>query len=85
MTATNAVGPGPASAPSNAVTPSATASPQFVQQIAGHAHKVTSLVVTPGLALSAGNRLIVEVSVWSGSQAKASGVKDSAGDTSPTF
>jgi hypothetical protein len=81
VTATNAVGPGPASAPSNAVTPSATASPQFVQQIAGHAHKVTSLAVTPGLALTAGNRLVVEVSVWSGSKAKASGVKDSAGDT----
>jgi hypothetical protein len=81
VTATNAIGTGPPSAASNAVTPTATASPQFVQQIAGDAHNVKSMAVTPGLALTAGNRLVVELSVWSKSKAKASGVKDSAGDT----
>jgi Domain of unknown function (DUF1929)/Fibronectin type III domain len=81
VSATNAVGSGPPSAASNAVTPSGTASPQFVQQASGHAHNVTSLAVTPGASLVAGNRLVVEVGVWSSAKATASGVKDSAGDT----
>ena len=81
VTATNAVGSGPASAASNAVTPSGTASPQFVQQASGHAHSVTSLAVTPGASLVSGNRLVVEVGVWSSAKATASSVKDSAGDT----
>ena len=51
VTATNAIGTGPASAASNAVTPSGTASPAFVQQASGHAHNVTSLAVTPAASL----------------------------------
>jgi hypothetical protein len=81
VTATNAVGTGPASSPSNAVTPTATASPQFVQQAAGHASKVSSLAVTPGAALAVGNRLVVEVGVWNSVHATTASVKDSAGDT----
>ncbi|HEY5286065.1 MAG TPA: fibronectin type III domain-containing protein [Solirubrobacteraceae bacterium] len=81
VTATNAIGTGPASPSSNAVTPSGTASPQFVQQASGHAPNVTSLAVTPGAKLASGNRLIVEVGVWSSTKATTSSVKDSAGDT----
>jgi hypothetical protein len=81
VTATNAVGTGPASVASGAVTPTATTSPAFVQQASGHAHNVTSLVVSPQRSLTSGNRLVVEVGVWSASTATASSVKDSAGDT----
>jgi hypothetical protein len=81
VSATNAVGTGPASAASNAVTPSATTVPAFVQEASAHAHNVTSLAVTPEADLTTGNRLIVEVGVWSSSTATASSVKDSAGDT----
>jgi Galactose oxidase-like, Early set domain/Fibronectin type III domain/Glyoxal oxidase N-terminus len=81
VTATNAVGTGPASEASNAVTPTGTSSPAFVQQVSGHAHKVASLAVTPATSLTAGNRLVVEVGVWSNAKATASSVKDSAGDT----
>ena len=65
----------------NAVTPTATTAPAFVQQVSGHAHKVASLAVTPAGSLTAGNRLVVEVGVWSSASATASSVKDSAGDT----
>ena len=80
VTATNAVGSGPASAASSAVTPTATSAPAFVQQTSGHGHG-TSLVVTPAANLTAGNRLVVEVGVWSSSNATTSSVKDAAGDT----
>ncbi len=81
VSATNAVGTGPASAASNAVTPTATTAPAFVQQVSGHAHKVASLAVTPVASLASGNRLVIEVGVWSSASATASSVKDSAGDT----
>jgi hypothetical protein len=80
VTATNAIGSGVASPPSNPVTPSGTASPQFVQQASGHAHNVTSLAVTPAASLVTGNRMVVEVGVWSSSGATTSSVKDAAGD-----
>lgn len=81
VTATNAVGSGPPSAASNAVTPTATTAPAFVQQVSGHAPKVAGLAVIPGTSLTAGNRLVVEVGVWNSSNATTSSVKDSAGDT----
>jgi hypothetical protein len=81
VTATNAIGTGPSSEASNAVTPTGSSSPAFVQQVSGHAHKVASLAVTPLTNLTAGNRLVVEVGVWSSSDATAASVKDSAGDT----
>jgi hypothetical protein len=81
VSATNAIGTGPASDASNAVTPTGTSSPAFVQQVSGHAHKVASLAVTPTTSLTTGNRLVVEVGVWSNAKATASSVKDSAGDT----
>ncbi len=80
VTATNAVGTGPSSAPSNAVTPAGVSPPAFVQQVSKHASSVSSLAVTPSTALGSGNRLVVEVGVWSSSGATAKSVTDSAGD-----
>lgn len=79
VSATNAIGTGTASAPSNAVTPSSV-TPSFVQQVSGHGHG-GSLGVTPGSAVVAGDRMIVEVGVWNSSGATASGVTDSAGNS----
>jgi hypothetical protein len=51
-----------------------------VQQVSAHGH-AGSLAVTPGSAVAAGDRLVVEVGVWNSSGATASGVTDSAGDS----
>ena len=65
VSATNAVGTGPASAASNAVTPSAqTTAPAFVQQVSAHSGGTTGLSVTPSASLTAGNRLVVLAGVW---------------------
>ncbi|HEX6403789.1 MAG TPA: fibronectin type III domain-containing protein [Pseudonocardiaceae bacterium] len=79
VSATNAIGTGPASAPSNAVTPS-NATPAFVQQVSGHGHG-GSLGVTPGSTVTAGNRMVVEVGAWNSSGATTSSVTDSAGNS----
>jgi Domain of unknown function (DUF1929)/Fibronectin type III domain len=81
VTATNAVGASPPSASSNAVTPSASTAPAFVQQASTHVSSASSISVTPSAPLGAGNRLVVEVGVWSSSSATTSSVTDSAGDT----
>ena len=78
--AANAVGTGPESAVSNAVTPS-NVTPSFVQQVSAHKGNVVSLAVTPGSAVSAGDRLVVEVGVWNSSGATAGSVTDSAGNS----
>jgi Fibronectin type III domain len=80
VNATNAVGSGPPSARSNALTPTATTAPQFVQQASAHKPAVSSLTVTPASNVTAGDRLIVEVGVWSASGASAASVSDSAGN-----
>ena len=56
------------------------ASPSFVQQVSAHKGNVASLSVTPGSAVTAGDRLVVEVGVWNSSGATASSVTDSAGN-----
>jgi hypothetical protein len=81
VTATNAIGSGPPSSASNAVTPSAAAVPAFVQQASTHAASASSVSVTPSAPLGTGDRLVVEVGVWSGANATTSAVTDSAGDT----
>ena len=81
VTATNAIGTSSASSPSSAVTPSSVAVPTFVQQASTHASSASSLSVTPSAPLGTGNRLVVEVGVWSASNATTSSVTDSAGDT----
>jgi hypothetical protein len=81
VTATNSVGPGPASAASNAVTPAATVTPTFIQQVASHANGVRSVAVTPASNFATGDRLVVLAGVWSGGGATAQSITDSAGNT----
>jgi hypothetical protein len=82
VSATNSVGTGPASAPSNAVTPSAsTPPPAFVQGVTAHGSNRSSLAVVPPAAITAGNRLIVEVGVRHTGNPTAQTVTDSAGNT----
>lgn len=61
-------------------TPAQGTCPCFVQDVTSHAGAVTSLGVTPSGALTSGNRLVVEVGVWSSGNATTATVSDSAGD-----
>ena len=81
VAATNAVGTGPLSSASNAVTPSATPTPAFVQQVTAHKLTVASVAVAPTSTITVGNRLVVLVGVWSHGGATAKSVTDSAGNT----
>ncbi len=81
VAATNNIGTGTASTPSNAVTPAAAVAPALVQQVSSHKSGVTTATLTPSNAITAGNRLVVLVGVWSSSAATAKSVKDSAGNT----
>jgi hypothetical protein len=81
VTATNAVGTGPASAASSSVTPSAVTTPAFVQQASTHGSGLASISVTPSAQLGGSSRLVVEVGVWNSAKTTTSGVTDSAGDT----
>jgi hypothetical protein len=80
VTATNGVGTGAASAPSAAVTPAQSTAPVFVQSKSAHSLGVTTLTVTPGSAITAGNRLLVETGVWNSLGLTVSSVTDSAGN-----
>ena len=55
--------------------------PTFVQQAWAHAGGVGSLTVKPTAAVTTGDRLVVEVGVWSVASATAGSVSDSAGNT----
>ncbi|MGH2852818.1 MAG: fibronectin type III domain-containing protein, partial [Solirubrobacteraceae bacterium] len=57
-----------------------TATPTFVQAATGHSSSVASLAVTPGSPVTVGDRLVVEVGVWSEGSATAASVADSAGN-----
>jgi hypothetical protein len=82
VSATNAIGTSPGSAPSNVVIPSAGApGPTFVQQVSAQVGKGASAAAALPGAVVSGNRLIVLVGVWSGGSATAASVVDSAGDT----
>ncbi len=80
VTATNSVGTSPASAPSNAVTPSAVPVPSYVQGASGHSGTGSSLSVSLPASTLAGDRLVVETGIWSAAGATAKTVTDSAGD-----
>jgi hypothetical protein len=80
VSATNAVGTGPVSAPSAAVTPSPSLTPAFVQAASNHVGGSSSVTVTPTNAITSGNRIVVEVGVWNSSHATTSSVTDSAGN-----
>jgi hypothetical protein len=81
VSATNAVGTGPASSPSQPVTPTASATPAFVQQVSAHGLAKSSISVTMPANVTTGDRLVVEVADWSSGHATAASVTDSAGDT----
>ena len=70
-----------ASCLSVAMAGAAGSGPAFVQQTRAHALNVTSLKLTPGANVTSGNRLVVQVGVWSGSGVTASSVTDAAGNT----
>ena len=55
-------------------------SPAFVQQATAHAGNVSSLSAKPAAAVAAGDRIVVEVGVWSSAAATAGSVTDSAGN-----
>ncbi|MGH9206430.1 MAG: fibronectin type III domain-containing protein, partial [Acidimicrobiales bacterium] len=55
--------------------------PSFVQEAGNHGPSQASISVTPSSLIGAGNRLIVEVGIWSGANATTSSVADSAGNT----
>jgi Galactose oxidase-like, Early set domain/Fibronectin type III domain/Glyoxal oxidase N-terminus len=59
----------------------AASGPVFVQQVTGHSAGVTSLALKPASSITTSNRLVVLVGVWSSSNATASSVTDSAGNT----
>ena len=61
-------------------TASAATTPTFVQIASAHKPGVSSLNVTPASNITAGNRLIVEVGIWSSGGATAASVIDSAGN-----
>jgi Domain of unknown function (DUF1929)/Fibronectin type III domain len=82
VSATNAVGSSAESAASDPVTP-AKANPSavaFVQQVSKRGN-ATSVALQPPSNVTAGNRLVVEVGVWSNANSSASAVTDSAGNT----
>jgi Domain of unknown function (DUF1929)/Fibronectin type III domain len=58
-----------------------TATPTFVQAATGHTGSSTALIVTPAANVTVGNRLVVEVGVWSNSSATAASVTDAAGNS----
>ncbi|MDQ4490679.1 fibronectin type III domain-containing protein [Sinomonas sp. ASV486] len=64
-----------------AVPAHAASAPAFVQQGSAHKGGAASLAVTPASAVTAGNRLIVEVGIWNSSSATAASVTDTAGNT----
>ena len=80
VTATNAAGTSPASASSNAVTPSSVITPAFVQQASTHHGGSATGSVTLGSPVTVGNRVIVETGTWSPGSATIGSVTDSAGN-----
>ncbi len=57
------------------------APPAFVQQVSAHSSNVTSVKLTPTSAVTAGNRIVVVVGVWSSGAATAKSVTDASGNT----
>jgi hypothetical protein len=82
VSATNAIGTSGESPASNGVTPAqgSVLPPRFIQQVSARANAATVNLQLPG-AVTAGDRLVVETGIWSGSSATAASVTDSAGNT----
>jgi len=60
--------------------PAALAGPAFIQQVSAHGSGKSSISVTPGASVTAGDRLIVEVGVWNRGNPTTASVTDTAGD-----
>ena len=60
--------------------PAVAARPAFVQQVSAHGSGKSSIAVTTGASVPAGDRLVVEVGVWNASDATTASVTDSTGD-----
>ncbi len=58
----------------------APAAPAFVQAASAHGSGKSSITVTPGNNVTAGDRLIVEVGIWKASHPTTASVTDSTGD-----
>ena len=58
----------------------AAATPAFVQQASAHGSGKSSIAVTTGASVTAGDRLVVEVTVWNSKSATTSSVTDSLSD-----
>ena len=80
ITATNAIGTSPPSTASAAVTPGVAAAPSFVQSVSAHAASGTTIAVTPSSNITTGNRLVVEVATWNSKSATVSKVTDAEND-----
>ncbi len=82
VSATNAIGTSAESAASNSVTPAApvVGALAFVQQVNKRV-AASTLAVQPTANVTSGDRLIVQVGIWSAGKATAAGVTDSAGNT----
>ena len=80
VTASNAIGTGPTSVASNAVTPTAAPTPTLIQQVTARKNG-TSVAVVPTAIITGGNRIVVLVGVWSAGNASAKTVTDAAGNT----
>lgn len=77
--ATNAVGTGGESMPSNAVTPSP--APEFVQRVSARSVSAASLQLTPTANVTLGNRIVVMAGLWNWGGDVIGGVTDTAGNT----
>ncbi|SDI95241.1 Glyoxal oxidase N-terminus [Frankineae bacterium MT45] len=80
VTATNAVGTGPSSVASNAVTPASAPAAAFVQKATSSTAAATSVATVPAANIAVNDRMLVQVSVWNAAHSTASGVTDSAGN-----
>jgi hypothetical protein len=56
------------------------AAPAFVQQVSAHGSGKSTIAVTPGANVTAGDRLVVEVAIWKASGDSTASVSDAAGD-----
>jgi Fibronectin type III domain len=61
--------------------PAVAGPPAFVQQVSAHGSGKSSIAVTPGASVTAGDRLIVEVGIWNSGHPTAASVTDSSGDS----
>ena len=55
--------------------------PAFIQQVSAHGSGKSSIAVTTGASVTAGDRLVIEVGTWNSKSATTSSVTDSLSDS----